>query len=122
MTPEKFNELANKLKKHCFDTLIEKGEQYSRNGDRLHNFKAAARARNCHPIEALHGMNVKHVISIDDISSDVVASGPVPDEKVLLEKIGDNINYLILLYAMLVEIKTGQEVFHDTFDHVPVEE
>jgi hypothetical protein len=105
MDQKDFERAAKELMDHCWQTLVVKGADYAKNGDRLHNFKAAARRRGIHPVEALTGMKLKHEISIEDICRDVVGSAGVPASDKLLEKIGDDINYNILLYTLLVEMR-----------------
>lgn len=91
---------------HCIDniksTLSAKAVEYSRNADRLHNFKRAANVADTTPAKALLGMMLKHEVSIldmvDDDESGVHASGLLLDEK-----FGDIINYYILLKALLLE-------------------
>lgn len=111
MDQNDFERTAKELVDHCWQTLVVKGADHTKNGDRLHNFKAAARRRGIHPIEALTGMKLKHEVSIEDIRRDVVGGAGVPTADKLLEKIGDDINYNILLYALLVEIgaEAGKE-------------
>jgi hypothetical protein len=41
MEAKRFNEIAEARIEHCRKTLLLKGEEYSREGDRLHNFKSA---------------------------------------------------------------------------------
>ena len=102
MTHHTFAEIVSRMIRHCEDTLVLKGEEYSRNGDRLWNFKVAARKLGCSPEEALLGMKVKHDVSIDDIVSEV-QRGKLPAMPVLMEKFGDSINYNLLLLALILE-------------------
>ena len=51
------------------------------------------------PETALIGMWTKHVVSIMDICDNI--ENKVPPVEIIEEKIGDAINYLILLEAML---------------------
>lgn len=102
MTPERFKYLHEQLMEHCSDTLIAKNEEYSRNGDRLWNFKRAAIIRGVDPECALMGMKVKHDVSVDDLVDNAI-KGKLPTEEVLLEKIGDSINYLALLFGLIME-------------------
>lgn len=85
-------------------TLASKAKEYAKE-DRLHNFKVAARRLNCTPERALIGMMEKHAVSVMDIVEDIGRgiSWPVA---VIEEKIGDHINYLILLEALLKERAT----------------
>lgn len=68
-------------------------------GDRLYNFKRAAEISRTTPQKALAGMFMKHLVSVLDL---VEGSLP-PTEYMVNEKIGDAINYLILLEAVLKE-------------------
>jgi hypothetical protein len=94
---------------NCNKVLNEKGEEYSRGGDRLWNFKSAARKRNCTPEQALMGMKAKHDVSVDDIV-DMVVSGRLPSKEALAEKFGDSINYLLLLEGLIEERRKTAEI------------
>ena len=102
MTPEMFNEIFEQQIEESRATLVAKSVEYSRNNDRLWNFKVAANKRNCTPEEANRGMTVKHTVSIDDMV-DGLKDGKLPSYEALQEKIGDEINYLILLKAQIME-------------------
>ena len=85
--------------------LCQKGEEYSSDTDRLHNFKIAAKlsgAVHVTPEQALFGMLRKHIVSVIDIIDDT-RFDIIPSDELRDEKIGDCINYLILLEALLVE-------------------
>ena len=70
--------------------------------DRLHNFKVAAEIQNCTPITALAGMMAKHTVSVYDLIKKQ-ENGFVVSREMWDEKIGDSINYLILLSALVQE-------------------
>ena len=97
--------------KKCLDLMIgSKNAEYSRNGDKLHNFKQAAILQRCStPEKALLGMWSKHLVSIIDIVYDLDAE-ILPDSDVLAEKITDSINYLVLLEALIIERIQAREV------------
>ena len=97
-----FDKVVENRLEACKALLIPKGEEYSRNGDRLWNFKKAALVLGVSPEQALLGMDVKHRVSVMDMVEDV-AEGKLPLEKVLTEKINDSINYLLLLEALIRE-------------------
>jgi len=80
-----------------------KNAEYSRNDDKLHNFKRAGALLGCTPHEALVGMWSKHLVSVLDMVSDYAAFGKIPDSKMLDEKFTDAINYLHLLEALFRE-------------------
>lgn len=81
--------------------LHKKGNEYATNDDRFHNFNAAGKKRNQTPEQALMGMMAKHEVSVDDIVEWAGISPERITEKLIDEKIGDNIVYLILLEGLL---------------------
>lgn len=105
MNAKDFNKIVVARMDWCKQTLLAKGEEYSREGDRLWNFKSAGRKRNKHPAEALLDMKVKHDVSVDDIVDDL-KRGVVPPKEFVAEKIGDSINYLLLLEGLIEEART----------------
>lgn len=83
--------------------LSQKAEEYSSIGDRLYNFKMGAVLARQSPKEYLWSLATKHLTNVMDI-----ALGNLPNNKELVsEKIGDLINYLILLEALLSEERVG---------------
>lgn len=108
MNAKDFDKIVGNRMNWCEKTLCAKGDEYARGGDRLWNFKVAARKLNCHPAEALAGMMVKHAVSVDDII-DGLAKGIVPPKELVAEKIGDSINYLLLLEGLVEEERQRRE-------------
>ena len=108
MNAKDFDEIVAARMAWCNKTLCAKGDEYARDGDRLWNFKAAGRKRNQHPAQALAGMEVKHDVSVDDII-DGLARGIVPPKELVAEKIGDSINYLLLLEGLIEEERQRRE-------------
>lgn len=102
MNEEKFSEILESRILKIREILGKKAGEYARNGDRLSNFKRAAAMLKSTPEKALVGAWSKHLTSIldmvDDLTSDVHSFAPMWEEK-----IGDAINYLILLEALLEE-------------------
>lgn len=99
MTQKEFEEVLAAQWQRCSETLNAKAAEYAADSDRLHNFKVAAAARGCTPVQALSGMLVKHTVSVYDMmESDKRYSVSLWDEKIT-----DHINYLLLLKALLVE-------------------
>jgi hypothetical protein len=84
------------------ETLVEKGKEYRRNNDPLHNFRVAAKVQNTTEEKALWGFAAKHYVSFLDILNDI-EEGRLPEQEVVDEKIGDLINYLILCEASIKE-------------------
>jgi len=102
MTPKDFFEMFDEYVKRCKDLMGGKSIEYSRNNDKLHNFKEAAKLERCTPEKALRGMLTKHVISIYDYIDDL-ENGNYHMLEEWDEKIIDNINYLVLLRGLLVD-------------------
>lgn len=73
---------------------------YSRENDRLHNFKAAGRLEGVSPEQALGGMLAKQIVALFDYLHDLGEGQVIPPDA-WIEKITDSINYLHLLRALL---------------------
>lgn len=99
MNTEKFNEIISEMINACKVTLVGKAREYAGNDDRLHNFRCAAGLQGCSEKEALYGMMAKHIVSLSDMCRDGKNHPPA----LWAEKIGDTINYCLLLYAMVRE-------------------
>ena len=100
MSPEDFAAIVRRRLIRCEFVLVPKGQEYSRGGDRLHNFKRAAAIEKTTPEKALIGMAMKHIVSIMDMVDDLPA---LPTDEVLAEKFTDAHNYLLLLEALIEE-------------------
>ncbi len=94
--------------RHIKATLSSKGLEYGRE-DRLHNFKRAAALAATSPIMAARGMLAKHIVSVWDMVDDAEA-GNLAAESFIEEKIGDAINYLVLMRALFFEATRGRMV------------
>ena len=79
------------------NTLSKKAGEYATGGNRFHNFDVAGRIADSSSEQALFGMMLKHIVSVMDI----VESGDTTEAQ-LDEKIGDTINYLILLEGIML--------------------
>lgn len=99
MIPSDFDAIVEKTLANCQATLCDKGKEYSRNGDRLWNFKVAAAMQRCSPERALWGMAMKHIVSLQDI----IEYPDRVDEGTFYEKAGDAINYILLLAGLMEE-------------------
>lgn len=100
MQTKEFEKRVNKTLYTCTDVLCNKAKEYATE-DRLHNFKVAAALQGITPIQALQGMMAKHTVSV----ADMCASGKDYPEEMWDEKIGDSINYLLLLRALVDDHK-----------------
>lgn len=92
-----FDKAVLKRLELCKEILIIKGKEYATDKDKFHNFNVAAILNGTTPEKALWGFATKHLVSIMDIidDSDKFSGQQIED------KIGDMINYLILLGIML---------------------
>ena len=92
----------------CIDNIKQvlesKSQEYSSKEDKLHNFVAAAKLMRCKTKEyALLGMLNKHLVSVIDMIVKYEQEGILPSAKLVNEKIGDSINYFVLLKACFME-------------------
>lgn len=98
MNHELFNIILEARIVKMRSTLAAKAKEYSTE-DRLHNLKVAARIVDSSPEAASFGMAVKHLVSI----LDMVNGTTLPNMTLIDEKIGDFINYMVLLEALFIE-------------------
>ena len=100
-----FNQILKRRMELIEEVLGAKAQEYASNTDRYHNFRVAARMLNTIPEKALIGMLVKHLVSVFDIinSLDGCVRHTTLTKELVDEKIGDSINYLVLLEGLLRE-------------------
>lgn len=110
----------DKVVEGCIDkiksVLQKKSQEYSSDDDKLHNFNKAKDLMRCKTKEfALLGMLNKHLVSVIDMIEKHEKTGKLPNSYLLDEKIGDSINYFILLKACFLDDleKTGKVIFED---------
>lgn len=99
-----FNQIIEEQVERCTSVLMKKQQEYA-TADRLHNFNVSAEMQGLKPRQALAGMMAKHVISIYDMCWDENTF----DLDIWNEKITDNINYLLLLRAVVEDEQEGKE-------------
>lgn len=97
--PYSYEKAVEGIIAHCKDTLLKKHKEYATEDD-FHNFNVAAALQHITPEQALIGMMDKHVVSVHDLVNEHAEGRQVTAEK-WREKIGDNINYLLILWAMI---------------------
>lgn len=98
-----FDDVLKERLRKTESVLAAKAEEYATGENRYHNFFRAAGLQGCTPEQALMGMLAKHLVSVLDMVA-VTAEGDWkrwPREDMIDEKIGDTINYLILLEGLL---------------------
>lgn len=113
MTKEDFsNQIVARRLELIKKVLESKGVEYGASKSAFHTFDESTGI-------SLHSKNastawemcVKHLTSIKNIISDFEYCGQLPSESILEEKIGDAINYFILIEGMLKEhIKAAQKI------------
>ncbi len=103
MEVDKFMQLAEKRIGACRLLLAgSKNEEYTRDGDKFHNFRVAAALDGETPEQALWGMWKKHIVSVRDMVHDIEA-GRIPTEKTIDDKMTDMINYTLLMEGLIEE-------------------
>ena len=102
MTPEAFNEVVHRRQAETIRVLANKATEYASGQDRLHNFKRAALMQDVTPETALVGMLCKHLVSVFDMVNELEIDIMHPLDR-WDEKLGDAINYLHLLEALVCE-------------------
>lgn len=108
MTPERFNQIVDERKAKISNILQRKSLEYSRDGDRLHNFNRASAFARKAPTTVAWLFNLKHLTSIADLVDDLEA-GKTVTQSLVDEKIGDAVNYLILLEALIIDRAVGKK-------------
>lgn len=103
MNHQTFKQVMESRFKSISAVLDSKAKEYSTDVDRLHNFKNLAAFMEITPLQACFHLLMKNFIALKD----TVAQDKDVDEAYWEEKLGDTINYLILLDALWKETKQG---------------
>ena len=102
MTEDRFDQIVDKTLDRIKETLIIKGKEYRRNNNPFHNFDIGSQRSGLIREKVLDGFLLKHEISIADITNDLV-DDKLPTKELLDEKFGDNIIYLIIKKASIID-------------------
>ena len=102
MTEKRFEEIVDIFLNGVKETLIVKGKEYRRNNNPFHNFDIGSQRSGLIREKVLDGFLLKHEISIADITNDL-EKNILPTIKTLDEKFGDNVIYLILKIASIID-------------------
>lgn len=105
MSSDRFKELLNELDGNSLETLKEKSERYSQNGDVLHNFHSGAEIIGGTPAQACWGYLTKHLVALRD----KVNNNDFSNREDFLEKCQDTINYIRFLWCI-----GNEEVLEET--------
>ena len=98
-----FDKLAKQETDRMLDVMCSKSSDYAKDDDKLFNFKQAGRMDNVSPIEALRGMWLKHRASIQQGLDELLAGKKPRSREWWIEKLTDDRNYNLLLFAQLEE-------------------
>jgi len=112
-----FDRIISKQLDWCMKKLTHKADEYAEDDDRLHNFRVAASLRDTDMRDAVSGMMAKHTVSVYDMCNAI----DLDDLDQWDEKIGDSINYLLLLRAVVQEEyleSQPKDVTHTAFDEL----
>jgi len=106
MDEKTFNSYANGLLSLAAKVRNAKKVEYEAESDRLANFRKAADLSNETVPKAISGMMIKHTVSIYDMIEgefNKFNTDPPYSLELWREKLCDQINYLLLLYAAIRE-------------------
>ena len=104
MNNTEFNEILDFRIESTKAVLASKAKEYA-HGDRLYNFKRDAEIEHNTLPKTLWGKATKHLVSVIDMVEGNLETTPA----MVNEKIGDLINYLILLEAVFKEKSINQK-------------
>ena len=96
MIQEDFDILVNKRLAECKKTLTAKTGQYASKKDRLHNFKLGAQLARQTPEQYGLSLVTKHIVAV----ADKIVNKEVMNAEFVSEKVGDVINYMMLIEAL----------------------
>lgn len=115
MNQKEFDKILQARIQEIQNVLGSKAKEYAHKGDRLHNFKVAAQIDKETSEQALWGMLKKHLVCIMDMKDGNLEIS----EAMVNEKIGDAINYLILLEALMKEEKMNNGAYYFRGLYIP---
>ena len=114
-----FNAVVAKRLESIKSILQKKAVEYSSDGNRFHNFDKAAQITNQSAERCLWNFAMKHLVSVDDIVEQekwfyaMTTQDKAAYVALIDEKIGDMINYLILLEGIIKRDIGGIDVRND---------
>jgi hypothetical protein len=110
MTENRFEQIVDETLNQIRDTLLVKGVEYRRNQDPFHNFNQGSVRSQKHRLQVLDGFLLKHEVSISDICDDIIYYNKKPKIEIVNEKLGDNLIYLLIKKAMLIDIIENEKL------------
>lgn len=102
MSEQEFEKIVNETLDSIKETLLIKSKEYRRNSNVFHNFEQGSSRSGLSREKVLDGFLLKHEISIADMTNDL-DKGVIPKIETVNEKFGDNIIYLLIKKAMIID-------------------
>ena len=102
MTEQRFDKVVEEVCEQVKQTLLIKAKEYRRQNNPFHNFDVGSQRSGLIREKVLDGFLLKHEISIADMTNDLV-DGKLPTKELLDEKFGDNVIYLIIKKASIID-------------------
>lgn len=103
MTDKQFNDFQKLLSDYRKDLLRVKGQEYGEMLDRFSNFKEIAEIVKISPRKIALILMLKHFIKIRNICVGITKNDYNLKPEKLLEAFGDVLNYLELIYGMIID-------------------
>jgi len=102
MTENRFKQVVDETLNQIREVLVVKSKEYKRNNNIFHNFEEGSKRSGLIREKVLDGFLLKHEISIADMTNDL-EKGILPKIETVEEKFGDNLIYLILKKASIID-------------------
>ena len=103
MNAEEFEKYSREVIDHCWNLLFSKSKEYANDVDRLANFKQPTSLFKTNQAKICLMYDSKHIASMVKMAEDV-DKGVYPTKELLMEKVGDYINYGLLFYGNMLEL------------------
>lgn len=108
MKASEFEKHSKELIDHCWKLLFSKAKEYASDEDRLANFKQPTTLFGVSAPEICLYYDSKHIASMVMIAQDI-SKGKLPTRELLMEKVGDYMNYGMLFYSTVLELIEKEE-------------
>ncbi|MFZ1704437.1 MAG: hypothetical protein WAT79_08815 [Saprospiraceae bacterium] len=102
MSEARFDQIVDEVCEQIKNTLQVKAKEYRRNNNVFHNFDMGSQRSGLIREKVIDGFMLKHEVSIADMTNDL-EKDILPTKSVLDEKFGDNIIYLIIKKASIID-------------------
>ncbi|MBP6566055.1 MAG: hypothetical protein KA270_02745 [Saprospiraceae bacterium] len=102
MSEARFDQIVDEVCEQIKNTLQVKAKEYRRNNNVFHNFDMGSQRSGLIREKVIDGFMLKHEVSISDMTNDL-EKDILPTKSVLDEKFGDNIIYLIIKKASIID-------------------